>query len=438
MKRWWMGLVMLGAALAATPAHAFDWNGKTATHELDVFDGRMRIVSGHPLATARAFRLAAAEGAGDAETMAALEALYGSDLATDRSDAMQTVLFGSWLNEVRTNMDMGGSLPMEWAARYLRWRYARYLDGRVHSDRWEADTGYSSSNYQHSMMVTSIDPAQQLTQDDVFALIQEYVQWALVAAVMNLIVAQQGLAEGSLDEDDADLNWVSGLRYVGSIFHLIEDSSVSCTPQAQELVPSCVPGDGHTIIDADAEGRWQVVTLSDNHFYERHTESGDKPHGLLDDLYREETIDAIYGDFDPALVNARLLVRVARAVRAASAELSGIPLYDAAGEPNAEFDSVAFHLARVASEEIWDEVIGPRYAAPEDRQALPPLPGGDAPADGWGGDPEPQPAGVSAGCDASGARDRDSWPIVWLGVVLGGAAIAMRRRRLSAPDVRRG
>jgi len=58
-------LVATLTALAPS-AHAFDWNGRTVTHELDALDGRMAIESGHPLATARAFRLAGAAADADA------------------------------------------------------------------------------------------------------------------------------------------------------------------------------------------------------------------------------------------------------------------------------------------------------------------------------------------------------------------------------------
>src|SRR5688572_4633696 len=96
-------------SLLCGTAHAFDWNGRTVAHELDVLDGRMKIESGHPLATARAFRQARASADADASgrTAAALEFVLGKDYADDRSDALQTVVFGSWLNEVRTSLDMG-------------------------------------------------------------------------------------------------------------------------------------------------------------------------------------------------------------------------------------------------------------------------------------------------------------------------------------------
>src|SRR5688572_14118361 len=113
-----LGLLSLGLVVALVvrirDAEAFDWNGKTVTHLIDLADGRMKITSGHTLATARAFRLAMQ----DSSAAPALRRVLGPDPARDSSDALQTVLFGSWLNEVRTNLDMGGSKPLEWAAQF--------------------------------------------------------------------------------------------------------------------------------------------------------------------------------------------------------------------------------------------------------------------------------------------------------------------------------
>lgn len=152
---------VLASLVLASPAQAFDWNGKTVTQLVDLWDGRFEIRSGHPLATYRAFQLAAQ----DPDALAAMHRVYDDDLTSERSDAIQTVLFGGWLNEVNTNIDMGGSKPLEFAANYLAWRFRHYLDGREHSDRWQKDTGWTSSNYLHSMVVTSIDQASELGPD---------------------------------------------------------------------------------------------------------------------------------------------------------------------------------------------------------------------------------------------------------------------------------
>jgi hypothetical protein len=372
-------LVLAPALLAsAAPAHAFDWNARTVTQELDVLDGRIEVESGHPLATARAFELA--EEAADAEGLAALAFVLGDDWQDQRADAMQTVLFGGWLNEVRTSLDMGDPSkkidPLAWAAKFMGWRYADYLDGRERSDRWSESTRYSSSNYQHSMMVNSVDPAEVITQDDAFELMEEYLFWAASAAALNLMIAKKAELEGSMTEEQIDLSWVAGLRYVGSMFHVIEDSSVSCTDVGQRHVSNCLPGDGHVLL-ARVDGRTQVVALSDGHWYEREIEDGDKPHAGLDGLYTEETIDEVYGDFDPARVTSQVLLRMSVAVDdAVHGPLASVPLF-VNGEPNPEFDAMAFSLAADAANAIFADVIDPRFADEGDRAELPPLPGAD-------------------------------------------------------------
>ena len=402
------------ASLTRVPvADAFDWNGKTTTHELDVLDGRMKLVSGHPLATARAFRIAAQ----DAASAAAMRRVYGTDLTSDRSDTLQTVLFGSWLNEVRTELDMGSGGPLDWATRYLGWRYRKYLDGRERSDRWGEDTGWTSSNYQHSMVVVSSDPARPLTQNDSFDLIDEYTYWATTSAILNLIVATKGRADASLDSDAIDLGWVSGLRYVGSVFHIVEDSSVACTDAARRHV-HCVPGDGHGIVAKTSSGHLQVVALSSSDWWVREDEAGDKPHGELDGLYRSDLVSDVFGDNDPALTNARYLTAVARAVDAAVDELAGVPLFNPDGSPNDTFDARAFSLAVAAAREIHPLVTA-RYAPVGERQRLPGVPGGGK-EDGVGG--AEQSAG---GCAASRAGDLTVFALAGLA----GLLISRRRRR---------
>ncbi|HWB77977.1 MAG TPA: hypothetical protein VG755_23595 [Nannocystaceae bacterium] len=374
-------LTLATVASLSASARAFDWNGRTVTHELDVLDGRMAIESGHPLATAHAFRRAETAASDDTtgRTAAALEFVLGDDFADDRSDALQTVLFGSWLNEVRTSLDMGAPDskldPLAWAAKFMRFRYASYLDGREKSDRWSRSTHYTSSNYQHSMLVESIDPAESITQDDVFDVLDEYSFWAMNAATLNLIVAKKGQLEGSMSADDIDLSWVAGLRYVGSVFHLVEDSSVTCNAASQRHVEFCIPGDGHTLV-AEVDGRPRVVALSDNAHYERKVEEG-KPHGALDDLYQEDLVEEVYGEFDPAIATSEILVRIAVGVDAAvHEELADVPLF-VDGEPNADFDAKAFAISTRIAQETFDAVIDPRFANVGQRIPLTPVPGED-------------------------------------------------------------
>ncbi len=427
MARSTVALLALATLAALAPsAHAFDWNGRTVTHELDVLDGRMAIESGHPLATARAFRLARAEADADTtgETAAALAFVLGDDFVDDRSDALQTVLFGSWLNEVRTSLDMGatdtGFDPLGWAAKFMRWRYADYLDGREKSDRWSRSTAYTSSNYQHSMLVESSDPAEVIGQDHVFDVLDEYSFWAMNAAALNLIVAKKGALEESMSAEDIDLAWVSGLRYVGSVFHLVEDSAVTCNAAAQRHVPICIPGDGHTLV-AVVDGRPRVVALSDNAHYERAVD-GDKPHGELDGLYQDELLAEVYGDFDPALATSQILVRIAVGVDAAvHEELADVPLF-VDGEPNAEFDAKAFAISTRIAQETFDAVIDPRFADAGSRVALPTLDDGDGKLDDL--DADETDDGEAAGCRSGGVAPG---PFALVVVLLVGHASRPRR-----------
>jgi uncharacterized protein (TIGR03382 family) len=185
---------------------------------------------------------------------------------------------------------------------------------------------------------------------------------------------------------------------VGSVFHLLEDSSVSCSAAAQRHVPFCIPGDGHTIV-ADTGGRPTVVTLSDNAFYEREVAEG-KPHAELDGLYQEALVDEIYGELDPAIATSAVLVRIAVGVDAAvHEELADVPLF-VNGEPNADFDAKAFAIATRISNQVFDEVIDPRFANPGERQPLPAVPGGGK-ADDL--DPEADEDAAAQGCRTHGA-----------------------------------
>jgi MYXO-CTERM domain-containing protein len=306
----------------------------------------------------------------------------------------------------------------------MGWRYGDYLDGRERSDRWSRSTGYTSNNYQHSMVVESIDPAEDLTQDDVYDLLEEYTFWAVSSASLNLMVAKKGELEGSMDADDIDLSWVAGLRYVGSVFHLVEDSSVTCSDAARELVPSCIPGDGHTLIEK-VDGRSRVVALSNNEYYERTDENGDKVHGQLDGLHQEELVAEVYGDSDPALDTSQILVLVAQGVdRAVHEDLAAIPLF-IDGEPNPEFDSRAFSLSADIARDVMAQVIDPRFADPSDRVELPAIADGDdRPEDRVGGDSEGDGQSEAGGCRVGGSSPIGGWLLL----LLGGAFVARRRR----------
>jgi hypothetical protein len=279
------------------------------------------------------------------------------------------------------------------------------------------------------MMVTSIDQAVSLTQDDVFDILQEYLQWALASAIMNLTVAVKGRVDGSMTADDIDLSTISGLRYVGSIFHILDDTSAFCGDAAVRHVNICIPGDGHTMATVTSTGQMQVVALSDNAYYERRTRKGESPHGPLDDLYREELIQEVYGTFDPALVSGPLLAEVARAVRDILAEVESVPLFLQDGAPNDAFDTQVFHSSVQRAGDIYDALIADRFAATEDRVPLPPLApnGEDGKADGFGSG-EAGSAGA-AGCTVAPARTPEA-PIVALAFVL--IVLPLARLRIRA------
>ncbi len=381
------------SCLVSSQAAAFDWNSHTATHEIDLLDGRMKIQSGHPLATFRAFELASQR----ADARGALSYTLGSNWPHELSEPLQTVLFGSWLNEVNTSLDMGGSKPLEWAAALMGWRYSKYLGGRERSDRWTEDTGYTANNFQHSMLVTSSAPGADNSQNNTFRIMEDFYYASARKAVYNLIVALKAREDGSMSDDQIDIEWVSGLRFVGNIFHSIEDSSVNCSEAAQTIVPTCLPGDGHGVVKVTSSGHRQVVSLSNNTWYDRSDANGVHPHGLLDDLYRRENLQTIYGDFDPAITNSQILITVAKAVRDGVFDLEGVAIFNSDGTVNAAFQTKANEVAMAAANEVMGHIRW-RYAPEAERQEMPPVPG-DGKSDG-GGNHEDE--GEDTGCAAGG------------------------------------
>ncbi len=436
-----IGIALMATFLAsASPAHAYDWNAKTVAHEVDILDGRMQIESGHPLATWRAFEIAVLSAGDDPALAEALvftlsspvyepewTAMDPEDLLDDRADGLQTVMFGSWLNEVRTALDMDDPDtpdwrdPLAWVASAMAWRYGDYLDGRERSDRWTEATGYSSNNYQHAMQVTSDDPTVTITPDDSMDLMEEYLTWALHQGTFQLLLAKKTQLEVGPTDPDIDDNWVSGLRRIGSIFHAIEDSAVSCTPAAQRHVPVCVPGDGHTLIAQVGDSR-QVVALSDNVYYEREVEGGVAVHGLLDGLYTRELVTEVFAEFDPARVNAEVLIGVSQRVhQALRGELADVPLFvPGTEELNADFIDRADAIAEETADDVYAVAISDRFANAEDRQPLPALPG-ESPADDV--DAEDAASSTNGGCRVVGGPAGGAWAIL-----LGLAALRRRRR----------
>ena len=336
MKRW----VVLALVLAA-PACGFDWNGRADSEHFEARRQPITIGSGHPLATARALRLAARQAATDPRLAGTFRSVLradpaGADALADGAPLLQTVLFGSWLNEVNTALD-GDTAITALGGLYLSHSYRAFLEHRRHSLPWTPDTGSSSSNPLHSMAITA--KTHPVPPDRSFEAIHDHLESALAEAI------------GELASGD-DAAWRAGLLALGSVFHTVEDSAVGATPAARARVPQCVPGDGHGVLAVTAHGL-QVVALSSNAWFDHRRAM----HRRLDDLYRldadgdrERSIRALYGDFDPALANARVMIGVLEAIRA--------------GEP-----------AAAAAHRLVETLLWPRWAAPADRVPLPACPG---------------------------------------------------------------
>src|SRR5262249_30214265 len=127
--------------------------------------------------------------------------------------------------------------------------------------------------------------------------------------------------------------------------------------------------------------------------------------------------------------NAKVLAAVATGAAGLVDQTADLPLLASDGSPNDAYEMRAQAIAEEAATRIETDVIGPRYAATADRQALPPLPGGRK-ADGFDTTPTAS-SDRSGGCaiapagDAPGAGDLS--PLL-LGA---GALVATRRRRRS-------
>jgi uncharacterized protein (TIGR03382 family) len=210
---------------------------------------------------------------------------------------------------------------------------------------------------------------------------------------------------------------------------MIEDSAVACTDEAKTQLEKdgahCVIGDGHGIVKATASGKRKVVALSDNVFYERKVEGGGKPHAALDGLYQADLIAKVYGDFDPAPVNASILLEVVKGASDLVDATRDVPLFRPDGGPNDAFDAVAFSAAASVGRKVAKDIVGQRYAEKGERIPLPPVPGGGSSdnADGVGekGD------GGGGGCSASGAAAGGA-PIALLAAWMLGLALRRRRR----------
>lgn len=364
-RRLILGTVAAAALVAPMSAGAFDWNAETGFFQwLFGRQGYFTPGSGHTLATACAFDEVSKRASSDPALKAALEKAFSSKVPSGLDQVKysvpyQLVTFGNWGNEIFTNSGLEGRASHEDAGAFLSGRYHKWLSSegarKVYMGAAEEGGGYSSTYYLHSQAIDG------KTQDESFSAIEKHVKNALTASITNLREAEkkgQTLPEfnnafKALAPKDCNER-CRGLAFLGSIFHTIEDSSASCSDATiaalkAKGLPPCVKGDGHTIIDWTSAGRPQVVTLSNDEFYQGRTDL----HGNMDGLYEScDTKNYTFEkngqsfDFNPKLVNAAILAEVAKAV-------------DSGDAPE------------VAAEKIYRKVVADRFAKKTERQPMP-------------------------------------------------------------------
>ena len=369
-------IVALASLLIGMSAQSFDWNGKTVAHILDF--GKMQIESGHPLATHRSFLIATDPEEVSQDTLDAMEKVYGeslSKLRSEKSEAMQSVLFGNWLNEIVTNIDVNADDQSN-------------PSSKGHSPRFSQSTGYSSTNYLHSMMIslqgTDIGKSQP-NQSEMAELILRYSFYSLMSAMVGLAETTIAVEKGLIVNQQAlleDERYIDALTSIGSVLHIIQDSAVACTDGAKKYVP-CIPGDGHSIIEKiDDAGRHKhrVVSLSDHEYYERpHDKSnygGNTPHAALDKLYikNAQQLQEVYGETDPAFSCAGVVGGVARAAERLAEMAKGEVVFDDRGRLSGEEKEKLFTRIFTEARKVTELYVVKRYALHEDRKDLPPLP----------------------------------------------------------------
>jgi hypothetical protein len=419
-------MIAIGGPLQA---QAYDWNGKTIMQVTDF--GNMQVSSGHPLATYRAFQIVAHEAKkraekGDTELRDALLLVYGEanleDFANKNGYAFQTTVFGNWLNEVNTNVDLEGNFLMSTAAGFLAARYTgetttdmsvkigkhehnEYGDlteAQMHGDHsvvWDAATGYSSTNFRHSMMVTSKDAYHPITQDQTFDRITEHYAYhsisVAIQGLLDTVVAETENAElqqsktfwgrmtdlrkklgssvfvSDRNRHKSNFRYIDALSNLGGVFHLVQDSSVACTDKMKLIIPDCIEGDGHGIV-RNIGGRYQVVALADDEVYQARKDF----HGKLDNVYRPENIEKVFGSFDPAIAGAHILREVALSVYRQHKEWNKNPsnrikAVNSDGSMTDEFVRATYEATKIAAKKINNGYVRIRYAEKKDR-ILPP------------------------------------------------------------------
>mgnify|MGYP001598031325 CR=1 FL=1 len=355
------------ASVFAAPltASAFDWNAETGFFQwLLGRQGYFTPASGHTLATACAFDEVSKRASADPALKSALERALTTKAPNGMNQIQysvpyQLVTFGNWGNEIFTNSSLEGRASHEDAGAFLSGRYHKWLESagakKVYMGAAEEGGGYSSTYYLHSQHIDG------KTHDESFSAIEKHVKGALAASITNLRAADANnqplpnFTGGFKGLNPKDCNErCKGIAFLGTVFHAIEDSSASCSDAVQVALkakglPPCLQGDGHTIVDWTAAGRPQVVTLSNDEFYQGRTDM----HGNMDGLYEScDTKNFSFEkngtsfDFNPKLLNASILGEVSKSIGTTE-------------------------TPEAAANRIWNELVSPRFASPSDRQPMP-------------------------------------------------------------------
>lgn len=371
------------ALCSPATALAFNWNKETVKsfiHNRGKMEaprtlgenGRRDVhPGGHNLATRRGMDLAILKASSDPALKKAMEAVYGETLDNMKGQdgfTFQKILWGNFSNEIQTMLDAGeGSEKL--AGWYMSASYSRRTnitgpDGR-HSKYWRKETGHSSSNAIHSMLVSSTGAdAASYTQDHSMQLVRKFALFQLETAIANLAHVVRAERDGIYVLEESyfqsaqaalrflrtirkayvgdnshyvDSRFEFALRDLGSIFHTIQDSAVACTDAAKtaavDPAKNCVAGDGHSVVEK-VNGKWKIVSLSDQAWYVRK----DGQHHQLDNLYQPGNLASVeelaqgsekgvYGSFDPALPVGEILLEVAQEVESINDKLARVPAY---------------------------------------------------------------------------------------------------------------
>jgi hypothetical protein len=332
----------------------FDWNKETALSGIKPMIGgdmpaprttwkgwlKNTYPGGHNFATRRALDYVIGKARADTKLATvvtkylhgSLDALY-KDQDTQPT-AAKMLVFGNFQNELRVNIDGEGSVAVSLGATLIRQAFGKdkevTLDGS-HSEWWNRNTGYSSANPIHAMLVSSTDKKENVNKYT-----QAYSYNTMVAFARRM--AEQAitlLRKEKSATTDTD-NWKKGLRSIGSILHTIQDSACACTPKHMKVksVEGCIEGDGHGVLAFfPTENRWKVTGLSDSIFYDQRHDF----HAALDSLYDPEhtlptdtlvkatsrkaindeynkNANYLWGDNDPAYDGGNLILEVIKAI----------------------------------------------------------------------------------------------------------------------------